>query len=171
MSIPTNEEILALLDRLDSVSADDLETQWLDFKPWQGPKDDMKLAAEYAACFANSEGGVLVFGVADRIRDRAQAIHGAASYDLDIWRRGIFDSTRPHLTVEIEELRVPEGTGRLLVVRVPQGQHLPYGTAQGLFKVRVGKNCMPMDGQSFVRAQIAAGRIDWSGQPARAGQP
>jgi ATP-dependent DNA helicase RecG len=167
VTIPTNTEIVTLLDRLDSVPADDLETQSLDFKPWQSPKDDMKLAVEYAACFANGEGGVIVFGVADRTRGRAKAIHGARGYDLDVWRRGIFDSTRPNLTVEVEELRVPEGTGRLLVVRVPRGEHPPYGTAQGVFKQRVGKNCMPMDGQSFVRSQIAAGRIDWSGQPAR----
>lgn len=167
MSVPNNEEILALLDRLESTQADELETQWLDFKPWQGAKEDMKLAVEYAACFANGEGGVVVFGVADRIQGRARAIHGAAGYNLDIWRRGIFDSTRPNLTVEVEELPVPEGSGRLLVVRVPCGEHPPYGTVQGLFKQRVGKNCMPMDAQSFIRSQVAAGRVDWSGQPAR----
>jgi len=66
-----------------------------------------------------------VFGVADRTRGRAKAIHGASGYDLDTWRRGIFDSTRPNLAVEVEELRVPEGTGRLLVVRVPRGEHPP----------------------------------------------
>jgi ATP-dependent DNA helicase RecG len=167
MSIPTYEEIHALLDGLESAPAEDLETQWLDFKPWQGPKEDMKVAVEYAACFANAEGGVVVFGVTDRTRGRAQALHGAANFDLDTWRRGIFDSTRPNLAVEVEELRIPEGTGRLLVVRVPRGEHPPYGTAQGLFKQRVGKNCMPMDAQSFVRSQIAAGRLDWSGQPTR----
>lgn len=62
MSIPTNDEVLTLLDRLKSLTADDLESQWLDFKPWQGPKDDMKIAVEYAACFANAEGGVVVCG-------------------------------------------------------------------------------------------------------------
>ena len=72
MSIPTNSEILALLDRLDTVVADDLETQRLDFKPWTSPKDDMKVAVEYAVCFANAQGGVVVFGVADRIRGRAR---------------------------------------------------------------------------------------------------
>lgn len=128
MSIPTGEDILALLARLDSVPADDLETQWLDFKPWQGPKDDMKVAVEYACCFANAEGGVVVFGVADRTRGRAKAIQGASGYDLDVWRRGIFDSTRPNLEVEVTELAVPEGTGRLVMVRVPQGLNpLSYG--------------------------------------------
>ncbi|HKV12045.1 MAG TPA: RNA-binding domain-containing protein [Thermoanaerobaculia bacterium] len=167
MTIPTNDDILGLLDFLETATADDLENQWLDFKPWQGPKDDMKIAVEYAACLANAEGGVVVFGVADRTRGRAKAIHGASGYDVDVWRRGIFDSTRPNLTVEVEELRVPEGTGRVLVVRVPRGKHPPYGTAQGLFKQRVGKNCMPMDAQSFFRSQVAIGAIDWSAERAR----
>jgi ATP-dependent DNA helicase RecG len=167
MTTPANPDLLALLDSLETATADDLETQWLDFKPWQGAKEDMKTAVEYAACFANGEGGLVVFGVADRTRGRAKAIHGASGYDLDTWRRGIFDSIRPNLAVEVEELRVPEGTGRLLVVRVPRGEHPPYGTAQGLFKQRVGKNCMPMNAQSFVRSQVAAGAMDWSGERSR----
>lgn len=165
MSVPTNLEILDLLDRLSAESADDLESQWLDFKPWTDAKGDMKVAVEYAVCFANAEGGVVVFGVADRMRGRAAAIHGARSYDLDVWRRGIFDGTRPNLLVTVEELAVPEGTGQLLVVRVPKGRTPPYGTAQGLFKRRVGKNCMPLDPQAFARSQISSAAIDWSGQP------
>lgn len=165
MSIPTDSEILALLDRLDRETADDLESQWLDFKPWTDAKADMKVAVEYAVCFANAGGGVAVFGVADRTRGRAFAIHGAKGYDLDVWRRGIFDSTRPNLSVSVEELPVAEGTGRLLVVRVPKGPVPPYGTAQGLFKQRVGKNCMPLDPQGFARSQVSSGAIDWSGQP------
>jgi ATP-dependent DNA helicase RecG len=167
MTIPATHDLLAVLDRLESATADDLETQWLEFKPWQGTKDDLRVAVEYAACLANGEGGVVVFGVSDRTRSRVKAIHGASGYDLDTWRRGIFDSTRPNLAVEVEELRVPEGTGRLLVVRVPRGEHPPYGTAQGLFKQRVGKNCMPMDARSFVRSQVETGAMDWSGERSR----
>ncbi len=164
MSVPTNAEILALLDGLNTVVADDLETSWLEFKPWSDAKSDMRMAVEYAVCFANTEGGVIVFGVADKTRGRAAAIHGARGYDLDMWRRGIFDSTRPHLAVEVEELPVPEGTGRLLVVRVPKGDSPPYGTAQGIFKQRVGKNCMPLDQALFTRTRISSGAVDWSGQ-------
>ncbi len=166
MPIPTNAEILTQLDRLDSQTADGLESQWLELKPWSGPKDDMRVAVEYAVCFANAEGGVVVFGVADKVRGRTAAIHGAGGYDPDVWRRGIFDATRPNLVVEVDELAVPEGTGRLLVVRVPKGQSPPYGTVQGLFKQRVGKNCMPMDPHAFARVQLSSGTVDWSGQPA-----
>ena len=153
MTVPTNDEIVETLARLETHTSDDLETQCLEFKPWNGPKDDLRLAVEYAVCFANAEGGVIVFGVGDRVRGRNKALHGIGGCDLDIWRRGIFDSTRPNLAVEVEELRIPEGTGRLLVVRIPKGTSPPYGTVQGLFKQRVGKNCMPMDAHAFARSR------------------
>ncbi|MBI4622815.1 MAG: ATP-binding protein [Verrucomicrobia bacterium] len=156
MSIPTNAEILILLDRLNTETADDLESQWLDFKPWTDAKADMKVAVEYAACFANAEGGVVVFGVADRTRDRAAAIHGAKGCDLDIWRRGIYDGLRPNLAVAVEELTVPEGTGTLLIVRVPKGGSPPYGTAHGLFKRRVGES-------QSARVEISRLLRKWSG--------
>ena len=166
MPIPTNADIIDLLDRLDTEIADDLESDRLDFKPWSGAKSDMKVAVEYAVCFANADGGVVVFGVADNTRGRSNAIQGASGYNLDTWRRGIFDATRPNLPVEVSELTVPEGTGILLVVRVAKGPSPPYGTAQGMFKQRVGKNCMPMDPREFARSKISMGAIDWSGEPA-----
>jgi len=166
MSVPDTAQILALLDRLDSCIADDLESQFLDFKPWQGPKDDLKLACEYACCFANGAGGVVVFGVADKVRGRKQAIHGAKGYDLDAFRYGIFNGTRPGIEALVEEIAVPEGTGKILVMRVPEGAHKPYGTTAGLYKQRVGKNCMALDPVVFQRAQISSAAVDWSGAPA-----
>lgn len=166
MITPSDHEILATLDRLSGAVADDLESLHLEFKPWTNAKEDMRVAVEYAVCLANAKGGVIVFGVADNTRGRTAAVHGAKGYDLDVWRRGIFDTTRPHLTVEVSELAVPEGTGRLLLVRVPVGGNPPYGTAQGVFKQRIGKNCMPLDAASFQRGRIASGALDWSGQPA-----
>src|SRR5947209_5115285 len=68
MAIPTNEEILSALGRLDSKVADDLETQWLEVKPWQGSKEDMKVAVAYAACLANAEGGEVAGGRRPRPR-------------------------------------------------------------------------------------------------------
>lgn len=166
MSIPDNDEVLALLARLDTCVADDCESQVLDFKPWQSPREDLKLACEYAVCFANGGGGVVVFGVADRVQGRAQAIHGARGYDLDVFRRGIFDGTNPGIDAEVVELAVPEGTGKLLLVRVAEGRSKPYGTSAGLYKQRVGKNCMPLDPVAFQRAQVRTAAVDWSGAPA-----
>lgn len=167
MSIPTRDDILALLDQLEGHIADDLESEHLDFKPSHGPKEDLKVACEYAVCFANAAGGVVVFGVADKVKGRAQAIQGTHGHDVDVFKRGIYDGTRPGIEAEVFELTVPEGTGKLLVMRVPEGLQKPYGTAAGLFKQRVGKNCMPLDRVVFQRAQVASAALDWSGEPAQ----
>lgn len=63
MSVPDAAEIRRLLDQLDQRIADDLESEFLDFKPWQSPTDDLKLACEYAACYANVGDGVMALGV------------------------------------------------------------------------------------------------------------
>jgi len=167
MSIPTNEEILDFLDQLDQgKSAEDLETDWLEFKPFNDPKDDKKVAIEYAVCFANAEGGALVFGVADRERGgRSRAIHGCGRIDCAQWERDIYQSTNPHLTVQVEELVIPEGTGRLVIVHIPQGTNPPYGTSQGLYKKRVSTNCMPLNMHAEARLQVQTGAVDWSGLP------
>lgn len=166
MTVPDTADLLRMLDRLEHETADDLESEFLDFKPAQGAKDDLKLACEYAVCFANAGGGVVVFGVADKLRGRVRAIHGVRGYNLDVFRRGIFDGTRPSLAAEVFEIDVAEGTGKLLVVRVPEGDSKPYGTAAGLFKQRVDKNCMPLDPVAFQRAQVRSAAVDWSGAPA-----
>lgn len=166
MSIPDTAAILRLLDALEQQVADDLESQFLDFKPWQGPKEDLRVACEYAACFANAYGGVVIFGVADKQQGRAQAIHGAAGYDLDVFRKGIYNGTSPGIDAEVFEVDVPEGTGKLLVMRVSEGRQKPYGTSGGMFKNRIGKNCMPLDPMAFQHAQIATAAVDWSGAPA-----
>ena len=163
MTIPSDAEILELLNKLEHVPADALESGWLDFKPWHGPKEDMKLATEYAVCFANAGGGVVVFGVTDKVIGRSAAIRGASGYDLDVWRKAIYHGTRPNLDVGISELAVPEGTGKLLVVRIPTGGGTLYGTSGGLFQQRVGKNCMPIDPQAFMRQSIQTAAVDWSG--------
>ncbi|MGI0011057.1 MAG: ATP-binding protein, partial [Nitrosopumilaceae archaeon] len=86
--IPSREDILHLLDELDKGKiADDLESEVLDFKPWLADlKENQAVAVELAVCFANSEGGVIVFGVKDRTRGRQMAITECTGYDLDVWR-------------------------------------------------------------------------------------
>lgn len=74
MTVPTNAEILGLLDRLEHETANELEGQALEFKPWTDSKQCMKVAVEYSACFANADGGVIVFGVRDQVRGRSSAI-------------------------------------------------------------------------------------------------
>jgi len=162
LSIPSHEAILRLLDKIDNLPADQLESEVLDFKRWTDAKKSLAEAVQMAVCFANANGGVVVFGVKDDVRGRAKAITGCERYDLDIWRRGIYERTMPNLTVDVAELAVPEGN--LIFVRVPKGPTPPYGTSAGLYQVRVGKNCMPYSPQDFQRKQVGIGAIDWSAE-------
>ncbi len=156
-----------MLDRLETIPADSLESDLLDFKLWENSKNSLKVAVEYAVCFANSKGGALVFGINDKVIGRGNAVQGVGHFCLDQWKQAIFNDTRPHIHAELAELNVPEGTGKLLVVRVLKGNDPPYGTSAGLFKVRVAKSCMPLDPTEFARMQVRSGVVDWSAEPAQ----
>lgn len=149
------------------MTADDLESEFVEFKPWlPDVKENMKVALEYTVSFANHPGGgVIVFGVKDRTRGRAEAITGCKGYDLQTWRTHLYDNIRPRLHgIQIDEVSVPEGM--LLVIRVPEGPQALYGTVGGLFKRRVGKSSMPVDPVEFQRTRLSQGALDWTALPA-----
>ena len=160
--MPTTIEIAALLDELDHHVADDLEGQRLDFKEWiaRSRDDSVRMAIEMTICMANGGGGTIVLGVRDRVTGRADAIRGVPA-DVDVARlqRSIYDRTDPKLTVQIEELAVPEGTGRLLLIQVYPGMP-PYTDTAGGGKVRVGKDCMPLTGTMRQQLMAATGATD-----------
>lgn len=160
--MPTTQEILGLLDELDSVCADKLERQDLDFKEWdrRSRKDAVDLLLETVICLANGGGGALVVGVCDKDVGRAQAIVGVPDYvDVNQLRRSIYDRTDPRLSPSIEELRVAEGTGRVLVLQV-RGELRPYTDTQGAAKIRVGTECKPLTGSLRAEMMASAGESD-----------
>jgi ATP-dependent DNA helicase RecG len=164
--VPTKEEILKLLDKLDDQCADDLETEELEFKPWNRDiKSNQKCAREYSVCFANAKGGIIVFGIEDKIKGRTKAIRGCIGYDVDTFRTAIYQGTMPNILIQIEELTVPEGT--LILVHVPSGNpDTTYATSEGLHKIRVEKTCQPLLQSNHRRQRMSIGAIDWSGEPA-----
>ena len=156
----SSTEILALLDELQDSIADELEDRDLDFKEWpaRSMDDGARLTVEMAVCMANGGGGTVVFGIADRTLGRAQAILGVPpEVDANRLRQTVYDTTDPKLTPVFEELLVPEGTGRLLVMQVYEGMP-PYTDTAGRAKVRVGKDCKPLTGS--MRQRIAVGTAD-----------
>ena len=120
--------ITRLLSNLDSVKADDLEDQDLDFKEWdtRSKNDAIAHVIEMAICMANGGGGTVVFGVRDKVIGRANAILGVPpEIDQNILMKRVYDATDPKITPIFENLYVPEGTGRLLVMQVYSGMR-PY---------------------------------------------
>lgn len=117
-------EILRLLDELDRQNGDSLEDQNFDFKQWitRSIRDSVALVVETAVCMANGGGGTVIFGVDDQAVGRAVAILGVPpEVDVNRLKKAVYDTTDPKLTPVFEELRIPEGTGRLLVMHVYPG--------------------------------------------------
>jgi len=151
-------EIRSLLKRLDGEPADALETEDLEFKPWESdPRSLHRMLRENVVCLANARGGTIVLGVRDGVRTRRESIQGAGRYDLIGLRRAVYDGTDPHILVEIEELVEPEGT--LLLVHVPKGMP-PHTTSDGVAKIRIGKECKPLTGRTFAHLLASGGQRD-----------
>lgn len=144
----TRAEIEALLDRLEDCIAEDLEGQHIDFKEWGGggSREQLQRVVRAAVCMANGGGGTVVFGVADGVAGRARAVVGVP-YHVNTGPLGaqVYHGTDPKLTPVFEEIEVPEGTRRLIVMHVHPGIP-PYTDTAGRGTVRVGKDCLPLTG-------------------------
>jgi ATP-dependent DNA helicase RecG len=159
---------------VDQIGADwdatTLEDDRLDFKQTPadlGPiarKRFLGLLAETAVCFANAAGGTIVLGVRDRAETQDAALIGVdpARYPVEDLVRSIFDRTSPSIVVQPV---VRECLGRLvygLGVRPGIGVH---STTDGVYKVRVGDRCMPLEGESLRGLRTVREHYDWSAQP------
>ena len=102
----TRTEVEALLGGLNELCADELESQHLDFKEWDPRSTNQSVwtAVWAALCMANGGDGTVVFGVADNRVGRECAI--------------VYDGMDPKLTPVFAKLRMPEGTGRLILMHV-----------------------------------------------------
>jgi ATP-dependent DNA helicase RecG len=160
--MPDKSLILDLLAQLEHVTADALEGQELDFKEWstRGHKEAIALMIEMAVCMANGGGGTVVFGVRDKVVGRAQAIVGVPpELDTHLLTCAVYNETDPKLTPDFEELSVPEGTGRLLLMHL-RGPLKPYTDTAGRGKIRLGKDCMPLTGSQRASLLVATGQAD-----------
>ena len=157
-------EIRSLLDELESQPADALEGQDLDFKEWntRSIQDAVALVVEMAVCMANGGGGTVVFGVNDKAVGRSNAIQGVPpEIDINRLKKAVYDSTDPKLTPVFQELSVPEGTGRLIVMQIYPGLP-PYTDTQGRGKIRIGTDCQPLTGTLRRRVMVETGETDFT---------
>lgn len=154
----------AALDRIRGGStAEEVESGTLEIKPWPGRSvngrflvDRERLSGwlrEYAVCFANARGGILLFGVKEGVRGPA-AIVGCQSYDMEEMKRMVFEGTIPGIIVDVEELRMPEGV--VLAVRVPKSPSV-HATSSGRRLRRVGKTCRVLTPEEDVIVEVEKG--------------
>jgi ATP-dependent DNA helicase RecG len=162
-----SEQVLELLQELDNFVADDLEDQDIDFKEWDEKSLDkaVKLVVHMAVCMANGGGGTVVFGVAEHKKGRSNAILGIPNFiNVNDLKLAVYNQTDPKLSPVFEELYVPEGTGRLLVMQVYKSLPL-YTDTKGKGSIRVGKNCQPLTGTIRSRLLEESGANDFTAVP------
>lgn len=162
----TSANIESLLSELEFCTADELEDQDIDFKQWDMQSRDkaVRVVVHMAVCMANGGGGTVVFGVADRLKGRDKAILGVPpEIDINLLRKAVYDQTDPKITPVFEELRVPEGTGRLIVMQVYPGMP-PYTDNAGRGTIRIGKECQPLTGTLRRKIGVETGETDFTGE-------
>lgn len=156
-------ELRRILGQLEQKPADALEDETLEFKGPPRSRDQLtEWATEAAVCFANQRGGTLVVGVSDRIIGRERAIAGIGDISVSGVQRTVYDSTDPHILVELEEIELAEG--RVLAVHVPKGIP-PHTTTAGRALIRIGSACVPLTGRLLTQLVLASGEIDLSATP------
>lgn len=162
----TAKDIIELLPELEHGIADDLEDQDLDFKQWDGHSRDkaVKTAVQMAVCMANGGGGTVVLGVADRVQGRAKAILGVPpEIDINLLKRAVYDQTDPKITPVFEDLSVPEGTGRLILMQIYPGMP-PYTDTAGRGTIRIGKECQTLTGTLRRKIAVETGETDFTAE-------
>jgi ATP-dependent DNA helicase RecG len=157
--------VLSLRDVLSRVGADgpaaSYESEVLDFKrPGRDARHTLELLTDAAVCFANAHGGTVVLGVDDKATTRHTALVGVEpSLSIDAIRKGVYERTRPNLTVSAEE-HIEDGA-RLVIVSVIEGIEL-YASSKGLATRRLGTECLPFTPEQQIEVRRARGQLDWS---------
>ncbi len=162
----TLQDITELLNELEYRIADELEDQDLDFKQWDTKSMDksVKMLVRTAVCMANGGGGTVVFGVADKSLGRATALQGVPlEVDVNLLKKAVYNQTDPKIMPVYEEMRIPEGTGRLLIMQIYPGLP-PYTDTSGTGSIRIGKDCQPLTGTLRRRIGIERGESDFTAE-------
>jgi ATP-dependent DNA helicase RecG len=160
----SKDEIIKIINQLNTKKACELESETLDFKAWTASSSELyKTLVEYAVCFANQRGGTLVLGVKDNVVGIEKAVTGCSDYDIFQMKSRIYEATDPKILVDIYELRIEKVNATLLVVNIPQGIGIHTGT-DGTAKIRIGCDCKPLTGSMRQKKMIELGISDMSGE-------
>ena len=142
----------------DNITADDVESETLDFKRQSDSRRDTEHdIADAAVCFANARGGSVVVGVADRVRG-VEAVLGT-DLDPSVLRRRIYELTTPPLDVVVRSFTF-EGKA-LLEVDVQEGLDV-YASRKKAPTRRFETQCLEMSPSQISRLHDERRGADWS---------
>ena len=155
------DAVRAVVARLKTLRASELEGQDLDFKRWaeRSTGDSLRMVLEASVCMANGGGGWIVVGVDDKAKGRTAAILGVpAEADAHKVEQAVASRTSPRLAVRVHELTTEFGTGRLFAISVP---YQYTTTADGQCWERFKDECLPMTPGMVVDHVESKGLVDF----------
>lgn len=159
-----SDNLLPVLEDIHAgrVTANDSETSTLDFKQpsKDGDGETRRTLLDAAICLANSKGGTVVLGVADKIAGPAAFI--GTTLDAEDVRQYIFQSAQPRLLSDVGVFTFHNT--RLLRISIPESTDI-HSDSKGRAPHRVGTSCIPMDTTAQVRLQEERAGYDWSARP------
>ncbi len=140
----------AFLAGLVTTPPSSFETEWLDFKGNPQPKDVLKTWSEAVSGFANTEGGVLIWGIDCRKVDNVDAASSLSLIDNPLALKSrlltnVNQTTDP--PVQGIDITVVEGSsgGGFVVCFIPESNNKPHRSEQ-----TTNKPYMIRCGDSFV---------------------
>jgi ATP-dependent DNA helicase RecG len=114
-----------------------------DFKEKISSPDEL---AKDLVCFANTDGGQLIIGVA---KDRAiKGVDDPDSVNRDV-DNVAFNNCEPPITV-VQEILDDNGR-KVVVVNIPKGDRRPYRTNKGRYYVRTSSGCRDASREELLR--------------------
>jgi len=114
-----------------------------DFKERISSPDEL---AKDLVCFANTDGGQLIIGVAKDHTNKGVDDPDSVNRDVD---NVAFNNCEPPITVVQEVL---DDNGRkVVVVNIPKGDHRPYRTNKGRYYVRTSSGCRDASREELLR--------------------
>ncbi|MEO7846162.1 MAG: ATP-binding protein [Nocardioides sp.] len=143
--------------------ADEVETPLLDFKQpsKDGPGETLRLLLDASLCFANSKGGRVVLGVADKVTGPKAFV--GTDLEIEQVQEHIYLNAHPRLLVDVDV--VDYKGARLLVLNIPESQDI-HADGKGRAPHRVGTKCLPMDPTAQVRLREERMGSDFSNRAA-----
>lgn len=127
------------------------ENERVEFK---GRRASLADIVDAVVCFANGDGGLIIWGV-----DDSGSVAGMELNNPDSAKKTIFHSTAPSQLVETQLLVMDDH--RVLAIWVPHSGVL-VSTTRGAYLQRVGAECIPMTPDRLVVRQIDTRALDVS---------
>ena len=114
-----------------------------DFKEKISSPDEL---AKDLVCFANTDGGQLIIGVAKDHTNKGVDDPDSVNRDVD---NVAFNNCEPPITV-VQEILDDNGR-KVVVVNIPKGDHRPYRTNKGRYYVRTSSGCRDASREELLR--------------------